>query len=237
MPSTKAAGRSTRRTPKQAPQAKPETAPAAPVKDEGNGMFDNEQEASGAGNGVSTEGPTTSDGAPAGDGNREEAPASPAPAPAHQDEGDKPEADAPAPTATSQEVRLGHITCVQNRVPTEVVQELLADRAERVGILRSSPTIADLQERLRASEGRCAPIFFTMDETDEEPKLISGIETLAAALNLGLSAVSVVMIPAGDAGAAQAILASQNARPQSAETDDDLVMQVMRYHDRRASPA
>lgn len=117
-------------------------------------------------------------------------------------------------------VRLGRVEGVLHRVPLDLVQELVAESGSRIATLQSSPSIADLQNRMRVTEGRCAPIFFTMAEGDDEPRLFAGIETVAAAINLGLDAVSVVTIDAKDAGAAQQHLASKgNGRPASSQEE------------------
>lgn len=97
---------------------------------------------------------------------------------------------------------------------------LVAESGSRIATLQSSPTIADLQVRMRASEGRCAPIFFTMAEHDERPYLFAGIEAVAAAINLDLPVLSVVTIASEDAGAAQQHLARKaNGRPASSQED------------------
>lgn len=117
-------------------------------------------------------------------------------------------------------VRLGRVEGALHRVPLEVVQMLVAESGSRIATLQSSPSIADLQNRMRVSEGRCAPIFFTMAEGDERPYLLAGIEAVAAAINLDLATLSVVTIDAGDAGAAQQHLATKaNGRPASSQED------------------
>lgn len=133
---------------------------------------------------------------------------------------DKDLVEQPAPSASPTRVRLGRIEGALHRVPLEVVQMLAAESRSRIETLLSSPSIADLQKRMRVSEGRCAPIFFTMGEDDERPFLFAGVEAIAAAINLGLTTVSVVTIAVGDAGAAQQHLATwANGRPASTQED------------------
>jgi hypothetical protein len=155
------------------------------------------------------------------------APPAPEPAPepeaasADQDEGNGDEqADGADPSGSPTRVRLGRVEGVLHRVPLEVVQMLVAESGSRIETLQGSPTIADLQNRMRATEGRCAPIFFTMAEGEDRPMLFSGVEAIAAAINLALPVVSVITIKQGDAGAAQQHLVSRaNGRPASSQDD------------------
>lgn len=139
-----------------------------------------------------------------------------------------------APSAPPTRVRLGRVYGTLHRVPLEAVQALTAECGSRIVSLQGSPAIANLQKRMRATEGRCAPIVFTLAEGDTEPKLFSGLESVAAAMNLGLELVFVVVIDAGDAGAAQSFLASW-ANGGSADPMGDMVEVIP--DDLPASPA
>ena len=151
----------------------------------------------------------------------EPAPA-PETAPAAQDNGNAEGKAAGAdPSGSPTRVRLGRVEGALHRVPLEVVQMLVAESGSRIETLRTSPSIADLQARMRATEGRCAPIVFTMAEGDDHPRLFAGVEAIAAAINLALPTVYVITIASGDAGAAQQHLASR-ANERSASTLDEV---------------
>jgi hypothetical protein len=163
--------------------------------------------------------------APAGD---ETAPTSEAPAPeSQQADGAEQEPEAPAASEAQQEpvaqaseqpaeatssaeptpVRVGHVDGMIHRVPIGNVLALLPLWEDRIAALRISPAIASLQQQMRVTEGRCAPIILTMSEDDDEPHLFSGIEAVAAAINLGLEQIYVVTVASGETGQLQSILA------------------------------
>lgn len=124
------------------------------------------------------------------------------------------------PPARPARVRLGRVIGSLHRVPLGVVQALLATSGSRIEALQGSPAIATLEPRVRATEGRCAPIVFTLEQQEgAEPHLFAGLEGYVAALNLGLERVFVVTIDAGDAGAAQSHLSSW-AHGRPADTQD-----------------
>lgn len=168
---------------------------------------------------------------------REAAPAAPAPEPEPKDEGTKaeqpsePAASGEAPEDAAVEpvgvetVRIGAVEGRLNRVPIGAVLSLLGEDAQaHVDHLRSKPATLELQERFRATEGRCAPIVVTQIG-DEPPVFFHGFLQLAAARNLGLEVVPVVIIAPGDTGAVQSQLAHQLiSKPE--EPDDDLIWRV-----------
>jgi hypothetical protein len=131
----------------------------------------------------------------------------------HEREALAPEPEAPAgepiaPSADPERVTIGQTEGLQYRLPVEVVRAILGEGAEeRVDVLRTSTSIAALQKRMRASDGRCTPMIFTSDHPDTVPALFAGLEIMAAALNLGLSHVSVITIRTEDAGAVQSHVA------------------------------
>lgn len=133
----------------------------------------------------------------------------------------------PEPAVSSdgpEKVRLGQVEGLLSRVPVETVQAILGEPAlERLGHLRSSESIHDLQRRMRVTDGRCAPMIFT-DNGEQAPILFSGIDSFAAAINLGLRNISVITISPTDASAAQSWVTQQQAK--RSDPDDDMIHRV-----------
>lgn len=165
----------------------------------------------------------------------EEAPAE-TPDPEADEKPEEPEAPTvdggEAQPAELEMVELGGVKGRLGFVPVERVLSLLDDEyRNRIERQRALPSVLELQERVRASEGRCAPIIVTGDEgSGEEASAIAffhGADTLAAAINISLERVAVVMIAPGDAGAVQSFLVQQlhQAKPTPSE-DDDLMWRV-----------
>lgn len=135
-------------------------------------------------------------------------------------------------TAGREEVQLGPVT---GRVLMSTVADVLSllddEYRNRIERQRALPSVLELQERVRASEGRCAPIILTRQDDGGEaaPRstFFHGVDTLAAAINISLERVAVVMIAPGDAGAVQSYLVQQlhQAKPTPSE-DDDLMWRV-----------
>ena len=177
------------------------------------------------------EGPAEAPGGP--EAPQAEAPAAPAPR-AEEDAPAPPappeSASAPEPSATRQKVRIGNVDGVLVRLPLTAVQEVLGERAHaKIAAIRANPAaIGDLQKRMRATDGRCAPVIFTID--GDKPSLFDGTKQIAAAMNIGLAAIDVVMIAAGDAGAVQSYLA-QLANRKPPESEDDLYVRALVHHD------
>lgn len=124
-------------------------------------------------------------------------------------------------------VMIGHVKGVQRMVSVSVVEELLADQASRVALLRGSDETRRLQRRVRATDGRCAPIFLTrvnIEDAEEEPKLFDGLYTLAAAINLDMEEVAVVMLPSGSVNEVQgqiaAMMRSNLSQPEVEEGEE-----------------
>jgi hypothetical protein len=148
-----------------------------------------------------------------------------------------PPASPPAPAEEKVEnpaapaiVQMGAVQGRLMMLPTGDVQSLLSDELKvRLDVVREHPSTLELQERVRATEGRCAPIYFTI-EPHRPPKFFAGIEQLAAALGAGVAEVPVIVIPSEDAGALQSYLA-QKANSKPAETEeDDLYMRVLAHY-------
>lgn len=133
----------------------------------------------------------------------------------------------------SRAIMFSGVDALLSMVPVNEVLDLLADQAGRVSLLQGSSEARRLARRVRATEGRCAPIFLTkLDINDEKeaPKLFDGLLTLAAALNLDMERIAVVTLPSGDAYSLQAhCVAMMNAslsREEDFGEDDQLRARV-----------
>jgi hypothetical protein len=136
------------------------------------------------------------------------------------------EASTPADVET---VDLGGAEGRLTLVPVDLVLSLLDDGfKDRIERQRTLPSTLELHERVRATEGRCAPIIFTQEDPGDEPSFFDGAATLAAAINLSLERVAVVIIDAGDAGAVQShqVRMLHAAKPAPSE-DDELMWRVI----------
>lgn len=140
---------------------------------------------------------------------------------------------APAKSGDVKEVMLGAAPATLLRMPSAVVWSALSDTHQaRINILRTDRSISDLQDRMRSTDGRCAPVIFTYNPEDKTvpPALFSGIESVAAALNLELPELSVLLVANADASNAQGYLnAMQRNKPTSGE--DDFLMRVQSFYD------
>jgi hypothetical protein len=109
------------------------------------------------------------------------------------------------------------------------VRALLGDFQGRIDGFIGNPTFRRLEARVRATDGCCAPVFFGKhaDTDDEEGTiyLVAGLETLGAAINLGMQRVAVVILPHETATASQgpiaAMIYAANVQPMT--SDDDMV--------------
>jgi hypothetical protein len=139
--------------------------------------------------------------------------------------------DEPAPTAPiapvaettpdqPKKVRMGPVKGDLHRMETRLAQMLTGSFGARIEALQGSPSVANLRSRVRETEGRCAPIIFTAAKGDRVPRLFAGLETLAAAIALGLTHVHVITIASGDAGALQSFLAYQKRGGPGSPTGD-----------------
>lgn len=133
--------------------------------------------------------------------------------------------------AASNGIRLGHVEGVLHRVPVSAVQSILADSQDRIEVLKTSAQVLALHSRVRATEGRCAPIIFSMEEGAERPHILAGLEAFAAALNVELSHVYVITVAAEDAGGVQSFLAHQANNKPADGSEEDLIRQVLSYDD------
>lgn len=157
----------------------------------------------------------------------------------HQDDDGEPEAKAEDDQPSSgepEEVRLGQVTGLLHRLPLGSVLAAADAFAEKIEVLTFSAAVQDLLPRMRASEGRCAPIYFTEDDDGDPEHLIAGDDALSAAKAIDLPSVFVVLIHPGDAGAIHAYL-NGKAGTASVSTEDDELVWRAHHADRPASPA
>ena len=125
-----------------------------------------------------------------------------------------------APSDAPVKVRLGQVEGLLHRIPISDVQAQFPNFVDRIAALQGSPSIANLQQRMLATEGRCAPIIVTINREAKVLAPLAGIESVAAALNIGLSHVFVIMIDAGDADTAQRhCVANAQGQPLSSKND------------------
>lgn len=111
-------------------------------------------------------------------------------------------------------------------LPIGDVEALLGDFQERLVDFRGDRANRMLQKRVRATDGRCAPIFFTECPISEEVTLFAGLETIGAALDLGMAEVPVVILTPKQAQELQgSIAAAVNAAcaKHDAEDDEELI--------------
>jgi hypothetical protein len=116
-----------------------------------------------------------------------------------------------ASSADPERVQLGGVYGTLTTMPTGDVHDRLHILHERIEALRGSASIADLEKRMRASDGRCAPVYLTIDDDGEILGCLAGVDVLAAAMNMDAENVSVILIAQGDADAAQPHLAGRGS--------------------------
>jgi hypothetical protein len=105
-------------------------------------------------------------------------------------------------------------------VDVDYVEELLGDFQGRLPEFRGDRCNPQLRKRVRATDGRCAPIFFV--EADDGPAFFAGLETLGAALDLGMKRVPVVILSPTEAQELQgSIAAAINAACAKPDSEDD----------------
>ncbi len=128
------------------------------------------------------------------------------------------------------EVRLGQVVGLLHRMPLGDVLAYADAFAEKIEALTYSVAAQDLQSRMRVSEGRCAPVYFTANDDGEPEFLLAGDDALSAAKAVELTHVFVVLIHPGDAGAVQSYLAGKLGTASASTEDDDLVWRSNGYH-------
>lgn len=128
------------------------------------------------------------------------------------------------------EVRLGQVTGLLHRLPLSDVLAYADPFAEKIEAMKFSANVQALQSRMRVSEGRCAPVYFTMNDDFEPEHLLAGDDALSAAKAIGLETVFVVLIDPEDAGPAQAFLNGKLGTSFGSTEDDDLVWRASGYN-------
>lgn len=134
------------------------------------------------------------------------------------------------PTAEAELVKLGPVTGRIEKTAIGIVHGILgAEMRERIGVLQWHASVKSVEERLRASDGRATPVIFAAGRAENEPpSLISGVEAVAAALNLGVEHVFVIIVAAEDVGAVQSYLVeTARAKDPTEESEDDLYVRVL----------
>lgn len=134
------------------------------------------------------------------------------------------------PSAEAEIVRIGPVEGRIQRVSVGIVQGLLgSELRKRVEVLQRQPSIEPVRERMRATDGRATPVYFAAGSAENDPPtLISGVEAVAAALDLGVDHIFVILIPRGDVGAAQSHIVAMAQKPQQPEdSEDDLYVRVL----------
>ncbi|MCP3735626.1 hypothetical protein M9979_12155 [Sphingomonas sp. RP10(2022)] len=128
------------------------------------------------------------------------------------------------------EVRLGQVIGLLHRMPLGDVLSYADTFAEKIEAMTFTAAVQDLQSRMRVSEGRCAPVYFTMNDDFEPEHLIAGDDALSAAKAIGLKQVYVVLLYPEDAGAVQSYLAGKAGTASPSTEDEDLVWRSQGYH-------
>jgi len=137
------------------------------------------------------------------------------------------------PSVDIEKVALGAVLGELAKLPIDVVLSHLDDGFKaRVDALRGKST-PEMQAQMRATDGRCAPVFFTVDPDDAGAfHMFGGFENIAAAQDIGADHVFVVTIAHEDAGALQTYLtAKRRDEASQVSEEDDLYMRVHAHHD------
>ncbi len=114
----------------------------------------------------------------------------------------------PAEPVSPEPFRLGQVEGLLHRLDMGVVLTIVGQSAlDRIAAMSGDAAVLNLQEQVVDTEGQCAPPIFTVADGDDRPRIFSGYETIAAAVNAGMTHLHVVTIHAGDAGAAQTYIA------------------------------
>lgn len=125
-----------------------------------------------------------------------------------------------ATTTVPEAVLIGHVEGVAERKPVEDVLGLLGqDALERIAYLRSSAAISALAERVRATDGRCAPVILIDD--GDGLTFFHGFDAIAAAQALGDNDCCVVRVPSDELDFLQSAVAQRWGK----DTDKDRFMQ------------
>ncbi len=164
----------------------------------------------------------------------------PAPPPVEEPKAPEPVADAgedkaaettvEQPSVAPTEIRLGQAVGLLHRMPLGDVLAYADQFAEKIEAMKLSAPVQALLPRMRVTEGRCAPIYFTSDDDGEPEFLLAGDDALSAAKEAGLEQVFVVTIHPDDAGVVQGYLAQKASTASASTEDDELVWRANGYH-------
>lgn len=129
-------------------------------------------------------------------------------------------------------VTLGLAVGERERVPVDLVLSLLCrEHMDRVEELRGR-TSPELQERMRETDGRCAPVYFTAETPDGPFHLFSGIEEIATMLDIGATHLIVVTVPTEQAPALQSYLVGRRREEAAKLSDeDDFYLRVLAHYE------
>lgn len=137
----------------------------------------------------------------------------------------------PVPSSVAPtEVRLGQATGLLHRLPLSDVLAYADTFAEKIEAMTYSAKVQALQPRMRVSEGRCAPVYFTLNDDFEPEHLLAGDDALSAAKAIGLETVFVVLIYPDDADLVQSFLNGKRDTDAGSTEDDELVWRANGYH-------
>jgi hypothetical protein len=141
------------------------------------------------------------------------------------------EAEAPKPAAPFERCSLGPVECRVGRVPLGVVLGLLSpDGLRRIEAEKSTASFESVRQRLIATDGRATPAIFELgaDKTIQ-PSILHGFAEIAAAQDVGVDEVSVILVPAGGASDAQSHIVEMVRRQRMSDKpseDDELFYRV-----------
>lgn len=101
---------------------------------------------------------------------------------------------------------MGSAVGVKQLVEVEKVLAMLGDiTLDHIAGLRGNPAIASLTDQMRGTDGQDTPTVFTRVK-GEAPHLFDGAPVIAAALDLGMSHIVVITMPAEHAEEVQRFL-------------------------------
>lgn len=192
------------------PAEKPETDPAASEGEETDG-----QESAPQGDDPPADKPPAPDAAdpPADD-----------PPPAEPEASDDAEDDAEEaelPATDDGVISIGGCEAPLRLIPVDLVLGSLGESQGRVAGLQAQSETRRLHKRVRATDGRCAPIFFTKAPEGDDLHVFGGLRTLAAAINLGMERVAVVILPADRATELQGLCVAMHVASLSPTGEED----------------
>ena len=126
--------------------------------------------------------------------------------------------------AKPREIVFGDVKGTMAMLPVDTVYDFLHVHAGRVAALQGGAEARRLARRVRATDGRCAPVFLTKNDVsddDEVPALFDGLNTLACAINLDMKQIAVVILPSRDAQRAQGTIVEMMRSSLAPESFDD----------------